>query len=83
MGPAFRGLLRIRGGILGVMNVSPNSKGDGGASAATVMLATSSGLKAPELKTALADFAGDLPESAARSIRSDPSWVAEEGPRVV
>ena len=54
-----------------------------GARLAAVILAVSPGLAASEVKTVLADYLGNLPESVARSLCGDPSWVADGGPHVV
>ena len=78
--PAFRKLLRFRGGVLGV---PPNNSGDVDSGVVTVTLAMSSSLQATVLKTAPADFAGDLPVSVARSLCSSPLCIAYECPHVV
>ena len=79
----IRVLLCIRRDVFGVVDYSPNSSGDVGARVAAVILAMSPGLAASEVKTVLADYLGDLPESVARSLCGDPSWVADRGPHSV
>ena len=37
-------------------------------------------LSASELKSALSEYANGLPDSGIRSLRSTPSWIADEGP---
>ena len=54
-GPASPEPLRIRGGSLGVLGVSPTNSGGVDTSVATVTLAMSPGLQATELATAPAD----------------------------
>ena len=83
MGPAFRRLLRIRVGALEATEVSPCSKGYTDPGMPTVRLASSSGLEASELKTVLAGYVDDSPDSVVRYLRSNPSWIAGAGPHVV
>ena len=57
MGPVSRKLMRVRGGPLGALDVSPDKSGDTDTSVVTATKAMSPGLQAAELKAVLSDFA--------------------------
>ena len=63
--------------------MSPSRSGDVDSGVAIVALTLPSGLEASELKPALADYVDDLPDTAVRSLSTDPTWVTAAGLEVV
>ena len=83
LGPIFRRLIRIRGNALGAVESPPEASGDIDASVAAVSSAMPGGLKASELKSVWPGYVSGHPKSAARSLCSKCSWVADAGPHVL
>ena len=83
LGPIFRRLVRIRGAASGALESPPETWGDIRTSVATAWRATPGRLSAPESKAALSEYANGLPDSGIYSLRSAPSWIADEGSDVL